>query len=126
MATKTKPTVSEEKVTTVKKTTSKLTPSERRAKRETKKDLSKDQAKELDTKNLKDTVKTQVTSMRELKWKYPEDITLPLERKEWRSKQRREMNKLEAAVGKNKDNPKELKKAETQLKSFRKQVLMVP
>lgn len=127
MATTTKKVGSEEKVTTapVNKTT-KLTPAQRREQRESKKGLPKDKAKELDLKNVKDTVKTQVTSIREVKWKYPEDITGPLDRKQWRQKQRSHLKSLESAVGKAKDEPKALKKAELALKSFRKEVLMVP
>ena len=104
----------------------KLTPAQRRAQRENKKDLPKEQAQTLDLKNVKDTVKTQVTSIREVKWKYPVDITGPLDRKKWRQDQRRQLTKLESLVGKAKDNPKELKKAEASLKTFRKEVLMVP
>lgn len=88
-------------------------------------DVQPEVKKVLDTKNLKDTVKTAVTSMRQVKWKYPSDINDPLERKAWRGTQRTKMTKLEAAIT-TAESEKSKKANEKALAEYRKEVLLVP
>ena len=80
---------------------------------------------ELDKENIKRTVKTIVQSNREIKYKYPEDLTGVLERKAWRQKTRSKLENLELQVSRA-QGPKELKAATTEFKRFRKEVLLVP
>ena len=116
--------VNNEATVTVNKT--KKAPTKRVATtRNTKEDINPKAKRELDTKNLKDTVKTAVISQREVKWKYPEDINDPLDRKKWRGQQRSQLTKLTAAVTLAGDD-KSKKSAERELTKFRKEVLLVP
>lgn len=93
--------------------------------RNTKQDITPKAKRELDTKNIKDTVKTAVVSQREVKWKYPEDIVGQIDRKKWRGQQRDKLTKLSAAVTTAADD-KSKALAERTLKQFRKEVLLVP
>ena len=88
-------------------------------------DIKPEAKKTIDTKNLKDTIKTAVVSQREVKWKYPEDISEPLTRKSWRAEQRRKLTRMEAAVTTAKDE-KSKKASEKELLNYRKEVLLVP
>lgn len=117
MATQSKSVASKGKVTSTTRRVKTTTP--------TKPVISKAQAADLDEKNVKDTIKQAVTSIRDVKWKYPEDITGPIERKTWRAKQRRALNSLELKVSKEKDT-KEKDKLTKELTKLRKEVLLVP
>jgi hypothetical protein len=87
---------------------------------------SKEKLKEeLDTKNIKDTVKQVVESTREIRYKYPEEINNQLDRKAWRQKTRNKMQKFESDLLKEKDEKKKGKLNREYL-AFRKEVLMVP
>lgn len=88
-------------------------------------DVKPEAKKVLDTKNLKNTVKTAVTSMRQVKWKYPTDINDPLERKAWRGTQRKKLTQMEAAIT-TAPNDKAKKLNEKALKDYRIQVLLAP
>lgn len=79
----------------------------------------------LDTKNTKDTVKQTVKSVRNIKYKYPEDIEGPVKRKSWRQKVRNQFKKLELAVAKAEDAKAE-KEAKKALQDYREEVLLVP
>ena len=116
--------VNNEATVTVNKS-KKATPKRVATVRNTKEDITPKAKRELDTKNLKDTVKTAVISQREVKWKYPEDINGPIDRKKWRGQQRDKLTKLTAAVTLAGDD-KTKKTAERTLTQFRKEVLLVP
>lgn len=79
----------------------------------------------LDTKNTKDTVKQTVKSVRNIKYKYPEDIEGPVKRKSWRQMVRNQFKKLELAVAKAEDAKAE-KEAKKALQEYREEVLLVP
>lgn len=80
--------------------------------------------KVLDTKNVKTTVKQAVVSQREIKYKYPEELTDQLERKAWRQKVRAKLKSLE--LGLSRATGKEERLAKKALEEFRKEVLLVP
>lgn len=88
-------------------------------------DIEPEAKKVLDTKNLKDTVKTAVVSIRQVKWKYPEDVNGPLDRKAWRGVQRTKLTKMEAAIT-TAESDKAKKLNEKALAEYRKEVLLVP
>ena len=101
-------------------TTKKALPS-----RKAKQDVKPEQKQVIDTKNLKDTVKTAVISQREVKWKYPEDVNGPLERKAWRRVKRDAIKSLESKIFNTKEE-KDKAKLSKELQALRKEVLMVP
>jgi len=83
--------------------------------------------KKLDTKNVKSTVKQIVKSKREIKYKYPTEVELPMDRKQWRQKVRGKLRKFErdiTAMRKNKS--KGITKVNVAYKKYRKLVLLVP
>lgn len=80
--------------------------------------------KELDSKNIKDTVKKTVESTREMKYNYPEDVVETTDRKSWRQKVRNKINSFELSIIKL--DGKEKAKKEKEYKSYRKEVLLVP
>lgn len=86
----------------------------------------KENKKDLDTKNIKDTVKQIVQSERDIRYKYPEDIDNQLDRKAWRQKIRNKMRAYERALTKLEAGTKEYIKLEREHKAYRKEVLMVP
>ena len=88
-------------------------------------DIKPEAKKLLDTKNLKDTVKTAVVSIRQVKWKYPADVNGPLDRKAWRGVQRNKLTKMEAAIT-TAETDKAKKLNEKALAEYRKEVLLVP
>ena len=81
--------------------------------------------KELDTKNIKDTVKQVVESEREIKYKYPEEIDNQLDRKTWRQKTRNKLRAFERELAKLEDG-KDKVKLNKEYIAFRKEVLLVP
>ena len=92
----------------------------------TTKKVAKVNTKELDTKNIKDTVKQVVESEREIKYNYPDDIDNQLDRKAWRQKIRNKLRAMERAITKAEDGSKEKVKLEREYKAYRKEVLLVP
>jgi hypothetical protein len=83
---------------------------------------------EVDSKNIKDTVKQAVVSQREIKYKYPEDIINdPAKKKTFRQVARNKMKNLENDLAKvaNRDS-KEWRIANRKLKAYKTEVLMVP
>ena len=92
----------------------------------TTKKVVKANEKELDTKNIKDTVKQVVESEREIKYKYPEEIDNQLDRKAWRQKTRNKLRTMERAITKSEEGSKEKVKLEREYKAYRKEVLLVP
>lgn len=83
--------------------------------------------KELDTKNIKESVKQAVTSFREVKYRYPEDIaTDPLKKKEFRQKTRNKLNKFTLDLGKIDPDSKAYRRLLREQNSFKKEVLLNP
>lgn len=93
----------------------------------TKKVVKKKKSQEatLDTKNVKETVKKIVTSEREVKYNYPEEVDNPLDKKAWRAKVRSKLRQYESKILKEKDE-KEKSKLEKAYNNYRKEVLLVP
>lgn len=123
METKTKTvkrTVKANKVTpTVKKTTTKkVVPATKKA--------GKVNEVELDTKNIKDTVKQVVQTEREIKYNYPEEIDNQLDRKAWRQKVRNKLRGLDRKLTKAEEGSKDRALIEKEIKAYRKEVLLVP
>ena len=81
---------------------------------------------DLDSKNIKDTIKQVVESEREIKYKYPEEIDNQLDRKAWRQKVRNTLRAMERNISKAEDGSKEKVKLEREYKAYRKEVLLVP
>ena len=90
------------------------------------KKVTKVNPKELDNKNIKDTVKQIVESEREIKYNYPKEIDNQLDRKAWRQKVRNQLRSMERAITKAEDGSKEKVKLEREYKAYRKEVLLVP
>jgi hypothetical protein len=80
--------------------------------------------KELDTKNVKDTIRQTVESSREIKYKYPEDCDNTLDKKSFRQQTRNKLKAMESAMLK--ADPKAKAKLEKEYKEYRKKVLLVP
>lgn len=78
--------------------------------------------KKLDAKNAQ-TVKQEVVSLREVKYKYPADVVGALAKKSWRQKTRNHMQSLESKVLNAKDGA-EKTKATKELADFKKEVLL--
>lgn len=81
---------------------------------------------ELDTKNIKNTVKKTVESQREMKYIYPEDVKTQEQRKTFRAKTRIKDSKFITDIKKAKDAGKDTKKLEKQYLAFRKETYLVP
>ena len=83
---------------------------------------------EIDTKNIKDTVKQAVVSQREIKYKYPEDIINdPSKKKSFRQVARNTIKNLENAIVKAGDpDSKAYRIASKKLKNYKAEVLLVP
>lgn len=94
-------------------------------KTKTKKTISKE---ELDKRNVKKTIKKIITSEREIKYKYPEDLIGVLDRKAWRQRTRKKLENLELALARAKETGEEkaIKKANKEYQKYRKEVLLVP
>lgn len=101
--------------TTTKKTTGTATITK-------KKTLTKEA--QLDKENIKETVKQIVTTEREVKYKYPEEVNNTLDRKAWRSKVRSKLRQYESKIMKATDE-KEKAKLEKSYNAYRKEVLSV-
>lgn len=86
-----------------------------------KKTLSK---KNLDSKNVKDTVTKVVETKREMKYIYPDGMDDQVEKKKWRQKVRNKIYKFERDI--QKLEGKEAKAKEKKYATYRKEVLQVP
>lgn len=84
--------------------------------------------KEVDTKNIKDTIKQAVVSQREIKYKYPEEIINdPSKKKSFRQVARNTLKNLENALAKAGDmESKAYRIANKKLKAYKAEILLVP
>ncbi len=83
--------------------------------------------KKLDTKNVKSTVKQIVKSKREIKYNYPSEVELPMDRKKWRQAVRNKLRAFERNLTKMRTNKsKGITKVKLEYKKYRKLVLLVP
>lgn len=107
----------EKKTTTAKKTTSKP-----RAKKT--EETTVEKAVKTAKKQAANNLMEEVISKREVKYKYPDDITGTLQRKKWRQSVRAELRKLETAMLRIEDkNSKEFKKAEKEFIAAQKKYM---
>lgn len=83
---------------------------------------------ELDAKNIKGTIKQAVTSIREVKYKYPEDILNDKDaKKTFRQKTRNTLQKMENDLAKIADKEsKAFRISNRKLKAFKAEVLLAP
>jgi len=80
--------------------------------------------KELDSKNVKDTVTKIVETKREMKYVYPDGMTDQIEKKKYRQKVRNQIYKFDREIPKLEG--KKLKALEREYAAYRKEVLQVP
>lgn len=83
-------------------------------------------AKVLENKPVKNTVKQIVETEREIKYNYPDEIDNQLDRKAWRQKIRNKLRAMERGIIGAQDGSKEKVKLEREYKAYRKEVLLVP
>lgn len=81
---------------------------------------------EVDKANIKNTIKQEVISVRDVKYKYPEDVNDQLKRKKFRQEARNKINKMERYLSKLEKGSKLARRAERDLNSYKKEVLLVP
>ena len=104
------------------KTTAKKTTSKPRAKKTAETTVEK--AVKTAKKQAANNLMEEVISKREVKYKYPDDITGTLQRKKWRQSVRAELRKLETAMLRIEDkNSKEFKKAEKEFIAAQKKYM---
>lgn len=73
------------------------------------------------TSKKSETKEVMLKTPKEAKYNYPEDMEDPMSKKKWRHEKRNQLKALESALGKIKDKEsKEYKKAEKELKNFKK------
>ena len=107
------------KVTLKRKETSKETSAAPKAKK-----TKKEKVISETTAAHKASIIENVTSRREVKYLYPEDVTDTLARKTWRQKTRTELHRLELQMMRIQDhNSKEFKKAQKEFMDYQKKVL---
>lgn len=109
---------------TTKVKTTKVKAEKTKASKEEKKASKKEETIKATAKRNKSQLIEEVVSNREVKYKYPEDITDTLSRKAWRQKVRNELNRLETTMLRIKDqDSKDFKKAKKEYDTYAKQVL---
>ena len=118
-----KPTTTAKKTTTVKDTKTVAKPAANKV--ILKKGKPKVNEKQLDTENIKDTVKQIVESEREIKYKYPEGVDNQIDKKTFRQKTRNKLRSFERELAKLTDG-KEKVKLNKEYQAYRKEVLLVP
>lgn len=118
-----KPTTTAKKATTVKDTKTVAKPAANKV--ILKKGKPKVNEKQLDTENIKDTVKQIVESEREIKYKYPEGVDNQIDKKTFRQKTRNKLRSFERELAKLPDG-KEKVKLNKEYQAYRKEVLLVP